>query len=297
MARSPHDLVVEEFTPPIGFGLLPYWTRKPVVCIVQWFSLDAWEQRYRLPFERAMRALARRGMYRNFIVQSETMSQYFKALIPSARVWTLGCGIGDGAFQPSDNRAGSFVLFIGRLDIHQKGLDLLIAAWVELRHSGALMPLKIAGEGHGREYLEREIEAHGLETTVTLLGRIENDGKLELLRACAFVMMPSRSETFGIVALEAMASSKPVIAFDIDNLNEVLRPEWSILIKGLDAGELARAALMLWRDPDSALALGERAFQAAQARRWDDIARQQDAIYRHVVDSHASSGSLLQPNE
>ena len=284
-ARLPHDLLVEEFTPPLGFALLPYWTKKPVVCVVQWFFFEAWEHRYRLPFERGMRALARLGIYRNFIVQTETMAQYFRALAPAARIWTLGCGINDDAFQPLDAGSGDgeFALFLGRLDVHHKGLDLLIATWLELRRAGALVPLKIVGEGPGRNYLEREIKVHGLETAVTLLGRLEGGRKREVLRTCAFVVMPSRWETFGIVALEAMASAKPVIGFDIDNLNEVLRPEWSILVDGLDTAALAQAALDLVRDPRFRQSLGERAFLAARTRRWDDIAERQEAIYREVV--------------
>ena len=202
--------------------------RKPVVCLVQWFFFEDWERRYKLPLEKIMRAVSQRAGYRNFIVQTQTMRRYFEALMPSARIWTLGCGVGDDLFQPP-GQDGDYVLFLGRLDVRQKGLDLMIDALEQIHKAGAVLPLKVVGEGPGREYLEREVTARGLGDCVTLLGRLEGARKRDVLQGCAFVVMPSRQETFGIGALEAMAASKPVVGFDIDHLNEILRPAWAVL--------------------------------------------------------------------
>ena len=282
--RLPHDLLVEEFTPPIGFSMLPWWTRRPVVCLVQWFNFGHWEHRYGLPFEKIMRMASRRAGYRNFIVQTRRMRAYFEALIPGARIWTLGCGVADECFQPPGPE-GAYALYLGRLDVQQKGLDMLIQAWSHNQGHGPPIPLKIVGDGPGRDMLERHIAAHGLGDHVTLLGRLEGARKRELLQGCALVVMPSRQETFGIVALEAMAASKAVVTFDIDDLNELLRPEWAVLAGPPDARALAAAVLALWSDPHRRRLLGERAFQAAQPYRWDAVAQQQGAIYNEIVEA------------
>jgi glycosyltransferase involved in cell wall biosynthesis len=249
---------------------------------VQWFFFKDWERRYRLPFERIMRRAARRGGYRNFIVQSERMRAYFTALMPTARVWTLGCGVDDALFQPASPE-GDYALFLGRLDMHHKGLDLLLSAWAQLRDAGVSIPLRIAGEGPGRAHLSQLIDALGLGACVTLIGRVEGARKHAILHGCAFVVMPSRQETFGLVAVEAMAAGKPVVAFDIDHLNELLRPEWGILAGDPDASRLAAAVAKLWQDPAARVALGTRGREAAQAHRWDAIARRQQEIYLEIL--------------
>jgi glycosyltransferase involved in cell wall biosynthesis len=285
---TPHDLVVEEFTPPIGFCLLPWWTKKPVVSIVQWFFFKDWERRYKLPFERIMRSIPSRAPYRNFIVQTHLMGDYFRSLIPGARIWKVPCGVGSDMFQKSVTD-GDYVLFLGRLDVNHKGLDLLMESWSKLAVGGKRIPLYLAGAGPADETLRRHITAKGLDDVVKLLGRVEGDRKKALLRNCRFMVMPSRQETFGISALEAMAASKPVVAFDIDHLNEVLDSKWAILTRPLDAAGFADAVAKLWSEPGRCRQLGEKAFVAAQSHKWDEIARVQEEIYEQIAGMGRSS--------
>jgi len=86
-----------------------------------------------------------------------------------------------------------------------------------------------------------------------------------------------------LAALEAMAVSKPVLAFNIDHLNELVRPEWGVLVEPGDTAEFGRAALELWRHPERCTELGLRAHAAAQAYTWDRLALQQESIYTDVV--------------
>lgn len=281
--NTPHDLVVEEFTPPVGFCLSPWWSGKPVVSIVQWFFFGDWERKYHLPFSRIMKALPKVSRYRNFIVQTDRMGNYFRELIPQASIWKIPCGIGDAAFSNTPND-GDYALFLGRLDIHHKGLDLLLDAWTKLRESGLRIPLKIVGAGQGEAWLRERIEAAGLQEFVELPGRLENGDKLEMLRGCRFLVMPSRQETFGITALEAMAAARPVIAFDIDHLNELVCGEAGILVRSGDVEALSREVAALWQDRDRAAHLGARAYQHARRFRWDEIAGLQEQVYSDVVN-------------
>ncbi len=280
--RLPHDLVVEEFTPPFGFCMLPLWTKKPVVSIVQWFFFQDWERRYKLPFERMMRTIPSRVRYRDFIVQTDKMGDYFKDLVPAAHVWKVPCGIDDEAF--SDTVCtGDYALFVGRLDVHHKGLDYLLDAWQYLANAQKIIPLRIAGAGPGDEYLRSQIIKRGLLNTVQLMGRIEGPEKHQLLQHCRFLVMPSRQETFGITALEAMAAAKPVLAFDIDHLNELLSPKWAVLATLGNVSELAEGAGDLWGDPGRCRVLGDIGREEAKKYRWCEIAKMQEVIYQEVV--------------
>ena len=300
-----HDLVVEEFTPPVGFCGLPWWTNKPVVLVVQWYFFEQWERRYHLPFTRWMRALARRERYRHVIVQSAAMGRELAPLFPRAKIDVIPCGLDDDAFvepaeverapgcgQASANpneTAGAYVLFLGRLDLEHKGLDLLLHAWRETC-AAAQVPLILAGEGPARAWLEAFIQREHLGHLVTLVGRVEDRAKTQLLAGARLVVMPSRYETFGLTALEAMAAGRPLICFDIPHLNELARAPWAQLLPrttdAADTSALGRAVLGLWREPERARAMGALGYAQAQAYRWDAIARQQEAFYRQALSDH-----------
>ena len=286
IARTPHDLVVEEFTPPVGFCGLPWWTKAPVVLCVQWYFFDQWERRYHLPFNRWMRRLARTGRYRYVIVQSNAMGREIQSLLPGATVRRIASGIDDSAFIESQS-AGDYVLFLGRLDIEHKGLDLLIEAWRKVC-GPAKIPLVIAGEGPARAGIEAAIAREKLGGLVRLIGRVEGPAKLQVLKRCRLFVMPSRYETFGIAGLEAMAASKPVVCFDIDHLNELATPPWAENIAKFYWDALGQAIARLWLNPEHCQAMGEQARRRAWDYRWDAIARQQEDFYLEITSSTSS---------
>lgn len=278
----PADLIVEEFTPPVGFCLLPWWSDRPIVSLVQWHFFSDWEKRYKLPFTSIMEKIAARGRYRNFIVQTEAMAHRFRQLIPDARVWTVPCGVDDDAFtEPQGD--GEYALFLGRLDISHKGLDLLVAVWKHLADSGIVVPLLVAGEGPGRVPLQQMIDEAGLGEKIRLLGRVAGERKRNLLQRARLLVMPSRQETFGITALESMAAGRPVVCFNIEHLNEVVQRQYGILVPPFDCAAMAEAVAALWTGPERARELGMRARLAAGQYRWDEIAIRQEKVYQEVV--------------
>jgi phosphatidylinositol alpha-mannosyltransferase len=286
IARTPHDLVVEEFTPPIGFCGLPWWTKAPVVLNVQWYFFEQWEKRYHLPFGRWMKRVARTGRYRYVIVQSNAMGRELQSLLPGATIRRIASGIDDSAFIGSQS-AGEYALFLGRLDIEHKGLDLLINAWQKIC-GPAKIPLVIAGEGPARVELEARISRENLGGLIRLIGRVEGTAKQDVLKHCRLFVMPSRYETFGIAALEAMAAGKPVVCFDIDHLNELAAPPWAENIAKFDSEALGHAVARLWLNPDRCQAMGEQARRRANDYRWDEIARQQEDFYLEIASSTTS---------
>lgn len=281
IAVTPHDLVVEEFTPPFGFCLTPLWTSKPVISIVQWYFFEFWEKKYKLPFKKIMKRVARTGRYRYFIVQSDAMGKEIRAHVPGAVIEKIPCGLNRSALLQSPEY-GDFVLFLGRLERHQKGLDLLVQAWAALP-SSVKIPLVVAGDGPDRAWLESELAKAGVADRVTFTGRVGGAEKERLLGACRFMVMPSRQETFGITALEAMAAAKPVVAFDIANLNEVVLPRWKTLVDPFDTGAFAHGVARLWNDKETCRLKGAGAAAAAGGFLWDTLADRQRDFYCGVV--------------
>ena len=109
--------------------------------------------------------------------------------------------------------------FVGRL-VAQKGCDLLIAAYARLAAGGLPARLTIVGDGPDRTELERRVEDLRLGGSVEFLG-FQPDGAA-LMTEMDIVAVPSRFEPFGIVAVEAMAQGRPVVASAVGGLTETV---------------------------------------------------------------------------
>jgi glycosyltransferase involved in cell wall biosynthesis len=118
---------------------------------------------------------------------------------------------------------------------------------------------------------------------VELVGRVEGVAKTDLLRRSRVLLMPSRHETFGIVALEAFAAGCPVVGFNIAGLREVATGPAACLVAPGDEEALRRALEEWWRDPELAREAGSKGPALARRYRWDEIALQQEAVYRKVA--------------
>lgn len=149
---------------------------------------------------------------------------------------------------------GMLVGVVGRL-IEQKGIDVLLDAWpgVMARHPDAR--LVVVGDGALRGRLSERATRLGLGASVVFAGWMPM--AREVMSACDVVVIPSRWEGFGLVALEAMACARPVVASDVDALPEIVEPrETGLLVPPEDAPALSAAINELLDRPEWATALG-----------------------------------------
>lgn len=103
---------------------------------------------------------------------------------------------------------GNQLLYVGSL-IQRKGLDLLMPA---LARTSEEIHLVIVGEGQERELLEQQIAELGLGDRVSFKGYVEGEPLRELYRNSDVFILPTREDCFGLVILEAMCASLPVIS-------------------------------------------------------------------------------------
>jgi len=137
-----------------------------------------------------------------------------------------------------DSRAG--LLFVGRL-VSVKGADLAIEALRRLRERGVDTTLTICGDGPERDALERQARDADVEGVVTFEGWTEPDELAAHYRRAEGLLVPSRYEPFGIVALEAIASGCPVVAAETGGLPEAVG-DCGLLVAPDDPDALADAA-------------------------------------------------------
>lgn len=114
-----------------------------------------------------------------------------------------------------------YILAVGRLT-YTKGIDLLIEAFARIAPSETADDLLIAGEGEAREEVMGLARRLGVDERVRFLGGVTPEAAVQLLKGCRFAVVPSRSEGFGLVALECLAAGKPLLATRVGGMAEFL---------------------------------------------------------------------------
>jgi glycosyltransferase involved in cell wall biosynthesis len=147
-----------------------------------------------------------------------------------------------------------FLLAVGRL-VYEKGHEFLIQAIPSVIHSFPNIIVGICGSGPLLGQLEEQISTLALENRVKLLGQWEN--VLELLAAADAFVLPSRWEGLPMALLEAMMAGLPVVATQVQGVEEVIENGvQGFLVPLENPEELSKAILQLLRDPDQCRRMG-----------------------------------------
>jgi len=155
---------------------------------------------------------------------------------------------------------GAYALFVGRLSA-EKGVETLIRAAA----LSPQIPVRIVGTGPDEARL-RKLCGTLHASNVEFRGFKDGQQLEAEFKGAAFAVVPSIwYEVFGLVALEAFAYGKPVIATQIGGLPEVVKDGKSgLLVSAGDEAELAMAMQRLWIDRDFALKLGQNGRKIAE---------------------------------
>ena len=173
-----------------------------------------------------------------------------------------------------------YLLFVGRIN-WKKGLDRLIEALTLVPH----IRLIIAGndeEGY-QPTLEALAARHQVANRICFAGPVYGEDKQVLLRHSKAVVVPSYSENFGNVALEAMASGSPVITTrEVGAAGIVSECGAGLVVEGSPEA-LASGIAALISDPQAAAAMGQRGRNAvADHYTWDAVANSMENVYRSL---------------
>jgi D-inositol-3-phosphate glycosyltransferase len=153
----------------------------------------------------------------------------------SETIGVVPCGVNLDLFRPLDKAAArqqlgfaqdeSVVLFVGRF-APLKGIDKLLAAMAHLKHYQQLRLVIVGGDGNNApesqrlQGLSRELS---IQDSVTFVGRIEQSMLPPYYSAADVLVVPSHYESFGLVALESLASGTPVVATRVGAMESILR--------------------------------------------------------------------------
>ncbi len=190
------------------------------------------------------------------------------------------------------------VLFVGRIE-PLKGVDTLIRAMACLKFKqrvGRVHLAIICGETDAdpaqmtaeMARLQRLSDDLCMGEMVLFLGKRGQDTLPYYYSAAEVLVMPSHYESFGMVALEAMACGTPVIASDVGGLGFLVQDgETGYTIPDGEPDTMCEKLSLLLTDDALQAQMGQRAAQLAQSYRWENIARQMIGVYEEVTKVQA----------
>ena len=197
-------------------------------------------------------------------------------------------GVNTDLFSPNDNYPDKFqVLFTGRL-AHQKGVDVLLKAIkiLEARNTlGSDISFVICGTGP----LKDKVDTYAKRSQyLTYEGFVAEERLPDLYRSASLFVMPSRRETFGLVAVEAMASGVPVLVSDTPGPRTFVKNSYGRIVPSDDAITLADTIDWFYNlfkhAPDELRRMGHNArVAAAKNYDWEIVADRIATLVKNTV--------------
>lgn len=270
------DIIIECFTAPISTMLTPLWTNTPVVGLPASFEAERFSKKYHLPLYLIEKYGSK--LYKYFLPFSKAVDNKMKKMNPHIISKIVPEGVGEEYFRLKRAKP-KHILFLGRMDIDQKGIDLLLHAYKKVADK-LKYPLIVAGNGPDEEKVKKMINELGLEKKVRMTGATYGRKKMKILSESLFVAFTSRHETFSCFALEALASGLPLAAFDIPGISWTDKKS-AFKAKPFDTDEYARLLYKLSTDKN----IDQKsnfARQFAGKYTWENVALQFEQFFYDI---------------
>jgi D-inositol-3-phosphate glycosyltransferase len=215
-----------------------------------------------------------------------------------SRMHTIPCGVDVELFTPGDQGAarralglpqGSpVILWIGRLE-RLKGVDVLVDAVAQLQERDFTLVI-VGGDDRAtplRAELEAQAAALGIADNVRFDGAVPHDDLVAYYRAADVCVQPSYYESFGLVAVEAMACGTPVVASRVGGLVSTVQDGISgYLIPWRCPEPFAEKLEVLLNNAELRANFSRAARRSAERFRWPRIGLEMSNFYDHVLTDH-----------
>jgi glycogen(starch) synthase len=296
-----------------GYGLLEalkeQGVKKPFVHTVHGVLADEYEQTRRSGYESVRGRVASYFMHRLAKLEEETAKNATLIVtvsnsslekikrfygVDEAKVRVVPNGVDPQKFKPLADSAAAkrqfglgdepCVLFVGSL-IPRKGLHFLVKAAEKIVKEYMEAKFVIVGEGPLKSWLLGSLEATNLSGNFKFLGNVKEEMLAAAYNCADLLVLPSIQEGQGIVLLEAEASAKPVVAFDVGGVNEAVRGgETGLLVKCGNTDDLADAMIRLLSDKNLRQKMGANGRKfVLEKYTWDICAEKMLTIYRELL--------------
>ncbi|WP_226667415.1 glycosyltransferase family 4 protein [Metabacillus litoralis] len=178
-----------------------------------------------------------------------------------------------------------YVLALGRL-VTEKGFHLLLDAFSKIEKDFPTLNLIIAGEGPAGMKLKQQVDILGMEKRVHFPGYVNEAERNMLLSSCSILVIPSLYEPFGIIALEGMIYTKPIVSFNIGGLADVLADNRGILITKTNSKELAKHLRYCFIHSKETQDMAKKGFQTVNlSYQWKNLIYDIINVYKEARNS------------
>lgn len=189
-----------------------------------------------------------------------------------------GLDIKEFSSLPKRKGTAPTVLFVGGLE-PRKGLEYLLHAMEyvidELPNTRLIAVAKTGFRGTDEwSWFTTLADRLGIKGNMVFRESVSQDTLLELYAECDLLVLPSKTEGWGLSLMEAMACGKPVVASRVGGIPELVRDGTDgILVRAGDIRELADAILKLLKDPSARVTMGANGMARVRQFSWDETAR------------------------
>lgn len=184
------------------------------------------------------------------------------------------------------------ILFVGRLH-PVKGVRYLLQAMSLVHQELPEAKLILVGDGEEREYLENLTDSLGIRKCVEFVGKVSHERIPDYMHHAGVFVLPSLSESFGIVNLEAMACGLPIVATRVGGIPDIIEDGVNgYLVEAKKPGEIADRLLMLMRNDMIRKEISAHNRERARMFTWNKITGKIERCYLECLNHNEVARNL-----
>ncbi len=205
--------------------------------------------------------------------------------VDRSKIIILPNGVDTSQFIPADTQ-NSNILFVGSLT-KNKGVHYLLQAFAQIAQIFPEMRLQIIGDGSSKGEFQNQAMSLGISHRVDFFGQVPPSQVRIIMRQALMFVLPSLSEGFGVVILEAMASGIPCIGSRVGGIPDLITPDTGILVDPMNSQAIADAMRYLLENPDKRKMMSTCArLRSIQDYDWLIVAKRYIEVYEKVINSY-----------
>ena len=285
------DVIVDEAH---GFPFFsPLVTRKPVVMFIHEIAGDIWDYMFRFPKNVVGKLLERWyfRVYKHCLFWTDapsTVDELVERGIPRRQCTAIPCPIvriQNLEFRIQKKEKTPTYLFVSRV-VRMKGVEEVIKAFSFILRSQTNSKLWIVGAGEPAyiEELKRMMQEYGTKNHVMFFGNVSEGRKFDLMARAHLLLHASVKEGWGLVVLEAASVGTPAIVYNVPGLKDVVRNGVTgRVIKENSPREMAKEAMLLYRNKTQYRTFQKNCLARAKSFRWSDASKQSIQLLQRAI--------------
>lgn len=205
-----------------------------------------------------------------------------RTLLPDARIVCVPNGVELPALPARRRRTARQAVYLSRLD-PKKQPDLLIQVWDQLRPAGWRLVIAGPGDDAYRRQLRQQIETGGLTDVIDLRGPAFGADKERLLLESELFVLPTHSENFGLVIVEALAHELPVVTTTGTPWQEIADRDCGWIVEPTAEGLAAALRMACMKTPAELEMMGRRGRELARCYSWERTAASLRTLFHDLT--------------